>query len=71
MGHPDFRANGRIFATLYPDGERGMVQLSQSNKQSLSALMPQPSYQPAAPGDAMARTTVRLRLSMKTSSEKR
>lgn len=27
MGHPDFRANGRIFATLYPDGERGMVQL--------------------------------------------
>ncbi len=27
MGHPDFRANGRIFATLYPDGQRGMVQL--------------------------------------------
>jgi hypothetical protein len=27
MGHPDFRANGRIFATLYPDGKRGMVQL--------------------------------------------
>jgi hypothetical protein len=28
MGHPDFRANGRIFATLYPDGERGMVKLT-------------------------------------------
>jgi hypothetical protein len=27
MGHPDFRAHGKIFATLYPDGERGMVQL--------------------------------------------
>jgi hypothetical protein len=27
MNHPDFRANGRVFATLYPDGERGMVQL--------------------------------------------
>src|SRR5436190_18971579 len=27
MGHPDFRANGKIFATLYPDGKRGMVQL--------------------------------------------
>ena len=27
MGHPDFRVNGKIFATLYPDGERGMVQL--------------------------------------------
>jgi hypothetical protein len=28
MGHPDFRANGRIFATLYPDGEHGMVKLT-------------------------------------------
>lgn len=28
MGHPDFRANGRIFATLDADGERGMVKLT-------------------------------------------
>jgi hypothetical protein len=28
MGHPDFRANGRIFATLQPDGITGMVKLS-------------------------------------------
>jgi hypothetical protein len=28
MGHPDFRANGRIFATLYPDGQSGMVKLT-------------------------------------------
>jgi hypothetical protein len=28
MGHPDFRANGKIFATLYPDGENGMVKLT-------------------------------------------
>jgi hypothetical protein len=28
MGHPDFRANGRIFATLHGDGARGMVKLS-------------------------------------------
>jgi hypothetical protein len=27
MDHPDFRANGRIFATLLPDGERGMVKV--------------------------------------------
>jgi hypothetical protein len=28
MGHPDFRANGRIFATLgYPDGGHGMIKL--------------------------------------------
>ncbi len=26
MGHPDFRADGRIFATLsYPDGRSGVV----------------------------------------------
>jgi hypothetical protein len=28
MGHPDFRANGRIFATIYPDGLSGMVKLT-------------------------------------------
>ncbi len=33
MGHPDFRANGRIFATLYPDGESGMVKLTQEQQE--------------------------------------
>ena len=28
MGHPDFRLNGRIFATLTSDGTRGMVNLT-------------------------------------------
>jgi hypothetical protein len=28
MGHPDFRVGGKIFATLSPDGARGMVKLS-------------------------------------------
>lgn len=28
MGHPDFRANGRIFATLHGDGATGMVKLT-------------------------------------------
>src|SRR5215208_3846831 len=28
MGHPDFRANGRIFATLQADDQRGMVKLT-------------------------------------------
>ena len=28
MDHPDFRANGRIFATLSPDGHKGMVKLT-------------------------------------------
>ena len=28
MGHPDFRANGRIFATLHADGQWGVVKLT-------------------------------------------
>ena len=28
MGHPDFRANGRIFATLHHDHHYGMVKLT-------------------------------------------
>jgi hypothetical protein len=28
MGHPDFRANGRIFASLQADDQRGMVKLT-------------------------------------------
>jgi hypothetical protein len=33
MGHPDFRANGKIFATLYPDGVSGMVKLAPDQQQ--------------------------------------
>ncbi|PYV19034.1 MAG: hypothetical protein DMG07_02670 [Acidobacteria bacterium] len=28
MGHPDFRAKGRIFATIHPDHQWGMVKLT-------------------------------------------
>jgi hypothetical protein len=28
MGHPDFRVNGRIFATLHADNQHGMVKLT-------------------------------------------
>lgn len=28
MGHPDFRVSGRIFATLHPDHQWGMVKLT-------------------------------------------
>jgi hypothetical protein len=33
MGHPDFRANRTIFATLYPDGKSGMVRLTPDQQQ--------------------------------------
>lgn len=33
MGHPDFRANGRIFATIHPDQKFGMVKLTPEQQQ--------------------------------------
>jgi hypothetical protein len=33
MGHPDFRANGRIFATLRPELASGMVSLTPEQQQ--------------------------------------
>ena len=33
MGHPDFRANGCIFATLKGDGKHGMVKLTPEQQQ--------------------------------------
>jgi hypothetical protein len=40
MGHPDFRANGKIFATLYPDGEHGMVKLKPDQQQDFLVADP-------------------------------
>jgi YjbR len=34
MGHPDFRVNGRIFATLHPDHRSGMVKFTPDQQQS-------------------------------------
>ena len=33
MGHPDFRVNGRIFATIHPDPAYGMVKLTPDQQQ--------------------------------------
>lgn len=35
MGHPDFRVNGRIFATLHGDGLHGMVKLTPDQQQDV------------------------------------
>src|SRR5262245_23883184 len=37
MGHPDFRANGRIFATLSADGRKGMVWLTPADQKEFVA----------------------------------
>jgi hypothetical protein len=40
MGHPDFRANGRIFATLHPGEVKGMVKLTPDEQQALMRSSP-------------------------------
>lgn len=35
MGHPDFRANGRVFASLHADERTGMVKLAPDEQQQL------------------------------------
>ena len=34
MGHPDFRVNGRIFATLHGDHKWGMVKLTPAQQET-------------------------------------
>jgi hypothetical protein len=40
MAHPDFRANGRIFATIAPDAKWGMVKLSPEQQQEFVSAEP-------------------------------
>ena len=48
MGHADFRANGRIFATLgSPDADHGMVKLAPEQQDMLMAAEPG-IFRPAA-----------------------
>jgi hypothetical protein len=47
MGHPDFRANERIFATLHPDLKSGMVKLTPEQQERFlrdhpGTFMPEP-----------------------------
>ena len=40
MGHPDFRANGKIFATLHGDDKWGMVKLTPDQQQDFVRANP-------------------------------
>ena len=40
MGHPDFRVNGRIFATLHADDRWGMVKLTPGQQQRFMTELP-------------------------------
>lgn len=41
MGHPDFRANGRIFATLHHDRKHGMVKLTPEQQRRFVQSQPE------------------------------
>jgi hypothetical protein len=54
MGHPDFRANGRIFATLYPDGYRALAQWGELEAVEVHTdWSPHPERYSAAWGDTV------------------
>jgi len=40
LGHPDFRANGRIFATLHSNDQWGMVKLTPEEQQEVMRESP-------------------------------
>jgi hypothetical protein len=47
MNHPDFRANGKIFATIHPDNKQGMVKLTLAQQQDFMRRHPK-MFVPAA-----------------------
>ncbi len=40
QGHPDFRAGGKVFASLWPDGKHAMVRLTPERQAELCASNP-------------------------------
>ena len=60
MNHPDFRVNGKIFATLYPDGKQGMVKLTAQQQKDFMLAHPVMFCPAAGAWGRMGCTTVRL-----------
>ena len=61
MGHPDFRVNGRIFASLgYPDRKHGMVKLTPEQQAEMMRDHPAVFVPAAGAWGLQGSTTVRL-----------
>jgi len=60
MGHPDFRANGRIFATLHPGNESGMVKLTPEQQQDFLGAGPDAFVPASGAWGRQGCTTVKL-----------
>jgi hypothetical protein len=60
-GHPDFRAGGKVFATLgYPDADSGMVKLTPEQQRMLVDAEPQTFVPVKGAWGVRGATTVRL-----------
>ena len=63
MNHPDFRANGKIFATLhYPDDDWAMVKLPPDQQQSFVELQPSAFVPVKGAWGRQGATNVRLKI---------
>ena len=62
MGHPDFRANGRIFATLHSDDEFGMVKLTPDEQRVVMDADPEMFVPSAGAWGRQGCTNVRLKV---------
>jgi hypothetical protein len=60
MGHPDFRANGRIFATLQAGEQLGMVKLSAEEQRELMRERPAMFFPASGAWGRQGCTMVRL-----------
>src|SRR5260221_5500140 len=60
MGHPDFRAHGRIFATLHPGGQSGMVKLTPAQQKDFLREHPAAFGPASGAWGRQGCTTVRL-----------
>jgi hypothetical protein len=63
MGHPDFRARGKIFATLaYPDADSGIVKLTPEQQEAFVSAEPEVFVPVKGAWGRRGATNVRLRL---------
>jgi hypothetical protein len=61
MGHPDFRVRGKIFATLGPDEDWGMVKLTTDQQGSFLRTEPDVFHPASGAWGRRGSTIVRLR----------